>query len=82
MPRVKRTWGHPPENHGISQGTHGQVHKSIFIEVQLPVDAAAEILEVGGQLCCGDSLQARDRQRASSGHGHVQERQGTYKRES
>lgn len=45
-----------PQNHSVAQGAHRQVHEPILVEVQLPVEAAAEILEAGSQLRGSDSL--------------------------
>lgn len=42
-----------PQHHGVPQGAHGQVHESVLVQVQLPVDAASKIhqarSEVGGR---------------------------------
>lgn len=46
----------PPQNHSAAQGAHRQVDEPILVEVQLPVEAAAEILEAGSQLRGSDSL--------------------------
>lgn len=48
-PRVKKR-GNQPQNHSIAKGAHRQVDKPVLVEVQLPMDAAAKILEARSQL--------------------------------
>lgn len=52
-----RKMGNQPQNHGVAKGAHSQVHKPVLVEVQLPMDAAAKILEAWSQLWGSDSLQ-------------------------
>lgn len=55
-PKGQEKQGNQPQNHGVAKGAHCQVHEPVFVEVQLPMDAAAKILEAWRQLCGGNSL--------------------------